>query len=145
MEEADDLRGEVDIVLDGQRFVLRPSYAAIVAMEKKTGKSLLELAAMAEQGLLTQDAQAIVTTELVRAWGRSLVLDEYASAADKATATAAKGANADSMGELLYGVGVMSVQPRLTIVLGMALSGGCLPSGEAKPTVTMTPEIPVGE
>lgn len=145
MDDANDLRGEVDIVLDGQRFVLRPSYTAIVAMEKKAGRPLLELATLAEQVLLPQEAQAIVVTELVRAWGRGMVLDEYATAEEKATATAAKGANADTMGELLYGVGAMAVQPRVAIVLGMALTGGCLPSGEAKPTETTTPEIPVGD
>jgi len=145
MDDANELRGEVDIVLDGQRFVLRPSYTAIVAMEKKAGRPLLELATLAEQVLLPQEAQAIVVTELVRAWGRSLVLDEYATAEEKASATAAKGANADTMGELLYGVGAMAIQPRVAIVLGMALTGGCLPSGEPKPTETTTPEIPVGD
>jgi hypothetical protein len=144
LEDANELRGEVDIMLDGQRFVLRPSYIAIVAIEKKAGKPLLELAALAEQSLLTQDAQAIVVTELVRAWGREIVLDEYSSAEEKSIATTAKGANAESMGELLYTVGTMAVQPRLAIVLGAALTGGCLPSGELKPTETTTPEIPVG-
>lgn len=145
MDAAEELRGEVDLVLDGQRFVLRPSYAAIVAMEKKTGRSLLELATMAEQTVLPQETQAVVTTELVRAWGRGLALDEYASAADRAIATSAKGASADTMGELLYGVGAMAVQPRLAVVLGMALTGGCLPSGEAKPVGMTTPEIPAGD
>ena len=50
-----------------------------------------------------------------------------------------------TIGELLYPVGVMEVQPRLQIVLGLALTGGCLPSGEMKPTATTTPEIPVGD
>jgi len=145
VEGANELRGEVDIVLDGQRFVLRPSYTAIVALEKKAAKPLLELAALAEQGLLTQEAQAIVTTELVRAWGRGLVVDEYSTAEERAIATTAKGVNAEAMGELLYSVGSMAVQPRLAMVLGMALTGGCLPSGEAKPTETKTPEIPVGD
>lgn len=145
MDDANGLRGEVDLVLDGQRFVLLPSYTAIVAMEKKAGKPLLELAALAEQGLLPQEVQALVVTELVRAWGRGLMLDEYASANDKAVATAAKGANVESIGELLYGVGAMAVQPRIAIVLGMALTGGCLPSGEAKPTGTTTTAIPVGD
>lgn len=145
LEDANELRGEVDIVLDGQRFILRPSYTAILAMERKAGKPLLELAALAEQSMLTQEVQAIVVTELVRAWGRGLVLDEYSSAEERSIATTAKGANAEAMGELLYGVGAMAVQPRIAIVLGAALTGGCLPSGELKPTETTTPEIPVGE
>lgn len=145
LEDANELRGEVDIVLDGQRFILRPSYTAILAMERKAAKPLLELAALAEQSMLTQEAQAIVVTELVRAWGRGLVLDEYSSAEERSIATTAKGASAESMGELLYGVGAMAVQPRIAVVLGAALTGGCLPSGELKPTETTTPEIPVGE
>ena len=142
MDAANELRGEVDLVLDGQRFVLRPSYTAIVAMEKKTGAPLIQLAQLAEQGALPQESQAIVVTELVRAWGRELVTDEYASAADKAIATSARGANADTIAELLYPVGVMAVQPRLAIVLGFALTGGCLPSGELKTAGTKIPEIP---
>lgn len=144
MDDANELRGEVDLVLDGQRFVLRPAYTAIVAMEKKTSRPLVELATLAEQVALPQDVQAIVVTELVRAWGRGIVIDEYISAENRALATAAKHANSDSMGELLYGVGAMAVQPRIAIVLGMALTGGCLPSGEAKPAGTMTAEIPAG-
>lgn len=145
LDEANDLRGEVDIELDGQRYVLRPSYTAIKAMEKKTGQPMLQLATLAEQGALDQETQAIVVTELVRAWGRGLHLDEYATAEDKAIATSAKGVNAHAMGELLYSVGVMLVQPRIAIVLGLAVTGGCLPSGELKPTGTTTPEIPVGD
>lgn len=142
MDAANEIRGEVDLVLEGQRFVLRPSYTAIVAMEKKTGAPLMQLAQLAEAGALSQEAQAIVVTELVRAWGRELVDGEYASAAEKAIASSARGANADTIGELLYPVGVMAVQPRLAIVLGLALTGGCLPSGETKAAETTIPEIP---
>lgn len=142
MDAANEIRGEVDLVLEGQRFVLRPSYTAIVAMEKKTGAPLMQLAQLAEAGALSQEAQAIVVTELVRAWGRELVDGEYASAAEKAIASSARGANAETIGELLYPVGVMAVQPRLAIVLGLALTGGCLPSGETKAAVTTIPEIP---
>lgn len=145
IDDANELRGEVDIVLDGQRLVLRPSYTAIVVMEKKAGKPLLELAALAEEGMMTQETQAIVVTELVRAWGRGLVIDEYSTAEERSTATTAKGANPEAMGELLFSAGTMAVQPRIAMVLGMALTGGCLPSGEAKPTETKTPEIPVGD
>lgn len=143
MADANELRGEVDLVLDGQRFVLRPSYTAIVAMEKKTGLALIQLAQLAEEGALNQEAQAIVVTELVRAWGREAVLDEYTTASERAIVTSARGANQDTIGELLYPVGVMAVQPRIAIVLGLALTGGCLPSGELKATGTTTPEIPV--
>ncbi|TCP33275.1 GTA-gp10 family protein [Sphingomonas sp. BK235] len=145
MADANELRGEVDLVLDGQSFVLRPSFTAIVAMEKKTGLALLQLAQLAEQGALTLEAQAIVVTELVRAWGREQALDEYASAAERAHVTAAKAAGQDAIAELLFPVGVMAVQPRIALVLGLAATGGCLPSGEAKATGTMIPETPVAD
>lgn len=145
MDDANEVRGEIDLILDGQRFVLRPSWTAIVAMEKKTGAPLMALAQAAEQGCLSQEHQAIVVTELVRAWGREIVVDEYASAADKAIATSAKGAKVETIGELLYPVGVMAVQPRIAIVLGWAVTGGCLPSGELKTAGTTIPEIPAVE
>ena len=138
MAEGLDLSGEVDLKLEGQAFVLRPSYQAIVAMEKKTGKSLIELATLAEQCALNQEQQAIVTTELIRAWGRSLQVDEYASASERIVATSARGANVDSIGEMLYSVGPLAVQPRIAMVLGLAATGGCLPSGEVKTAGTMT-------
>lgn len=146
MDGANALRGEIDLELEGQSYVLRPSYQAIIAMEKKTGRSLIELASLAEQSMLDQGTQAIVTTELIRAWGRSIQIDEYASGAEKAVATAAKAANVETIGELLFSVGVLSVQPRIAIVLGLALTGGCLPSGEMKATGTMTTsETPAAE
>jgi hypothetical protein len=145
MDDANAVRGEVDLVLDGRSFVLRPSYTAVIAMEKKTGMALLQLTQLAEQGALTQEAQAIVVTELVRAWGREQDLDEYASATDRSRVTVAKSANVDTIGELLFPVGVMAVQPRVAIVLGLAATGGCLPSGELKATGMMTPEIPVAD
>lgn len=138
MDGANELRGEIDLVLEGQSYVLRPSHQAIIAMEKKTGRSLIELASLAEQSMLDQVTQAIVTTELIRAWGRSIQIDEYASGAERAVATAAKAANVETIGDLLYSVGVLSVQPRIAIVLGLALTGGCLPSGEMRATGTMT-------
>jgi len=145
MDAANALRGEVDLVLEGQSFVLRPSYTAIIAMEQKTGLPLINLAQLAEQGALTQEAQAIVVTELVRAWGREAVLDEYAPASEKAALASAKHANVDSIGLLLFDVGVLAVQPRIQIVLGLALTGGCLPSGEPKATGMTTTEIPVAD
>lgn len=142
MGDANEVRGEIDLVLEGQSYVLRPSHQAIIAMEKKTGRSLIELAALAEQSMLDQATQAIVVTELIRAWGRSIQIDEYASGAEKAVATSAKAANVDTIGELLFSVGVLAIQPRVAIVLGLALTGGCLPSGEVKATGMTTSETP---
>jgi hypothetical protein len=143
---ANEVRGEVDIELDGQRYVLRPSHTAIKAMERKTAMPLVQLAALAEQCLLSQEAQEIVVTELVRAWGRELAVDEYATAAQKSVATSARAASPEAIGELLFSVGVIPVQARVAIVLKLAAAGGCLPSGEVKATeeetVTMTPETP---
>jgi len=128
MEQANDLRGEVDLELDGQSFVLRPSYEAVIACERQTGKSLIELAIAADNGTMGTEAAAIVVTECIRAWGRAN--------ADRAVAAV----NAKRIGELLYDYGVMGVLPRVAIVLSRAASGGVTASGEPKASTT-TAEI----
>lgn len=138
MSFAEELRGEVDIELDGQRFVLRPSWQAVRKIEGLLGRALIPLAMQAEQSALNQDELAIIVAELVRAWGQSLQVDDATPLIDKANASAARGVNAERIGELLYSVGAMNVMPRVSLVLGLAASGGCLPSGELKTAETMT-------
>lgn len=146
MNLADELRGEVDIELDGQRFVLRPSWQAVRKIESMLGRALIPLAMQAEQSALNQDELAIIVAEMVRAWGQSLQVDDATPLIDRANASAARGVNAERIGELLYSVGVMNVMPRVSLVLGLAVSGGCLPSGELKTVgTTMIPETPAVE
>ncbi|MEH3107152.1 MAG: GTA-gp10 family protein [Sphingomonas fennica] len=117
---ANPIRGEVDITLDGQAFVLRPSFEACVAMEQQTGRSLLELAMAADGSALSLDHQAIIVTECVKAWG-------------KATEnTAARGVSKARIGELIHGVGVIAVLPRIALVLSAAVTGGVHLDGSPK-------------
>jgi hypothetical protein len=128
--QANELRGEVDIELDGQKFVLRPSYAAILEVEQKTGKSLIKLATMAGDGDLSLTDTAIVVTAFIQAWGKAVDNSQ------------AEGANASRIGELIQEYGLMQVQLRLTFALSLAATGGCKADGtrkddsEGEPTAT---------
>lgn len=126
-----EARGEIDInFADQGRFVLRPAYEALVEIETLTGLSLMQLYNAASDGALKLPEQALVVTELIKAWGR---------AADDAVA---RNVNAKRIGELIAEHGVMNVQARLAIVLGWAVTGGCkadgTPKGEATATGTTT-------
>ncbi|MBB5684290.1 GTA-gp10 family protein [Sphingobium boeckii] len=126
---ANALRGEVTLTLDGTEYVLRPSYEATLAVEEQTGKSLLDLAVLADDGALTLRQMAIVTTEYIRAWGRETDVKSIA------------GVQAERIGELIYDTGTILVQPRLAIVLARATTGGSTP-GEATATGMKTTETP---
>jgi len=133
---ANELRGEVDLVLEGETFVLRPSYTAIVEFEKATGKGLIDLADQAIEGKLTLSECAAIVTSMVKAWG---VATDNRIAAN---------VNQDRIGELIHEYGLMQVQLRLQIALMNAATGGCradgtIKSGEATTTGTMTSATPV--
>ena len=128
---ANPYRGEVDIELEGQQFILRPSYTAIIEAEKATGKSLVKLATAAGDGELSLTDTAIVITEMIKAQGKA--------ANDMNLA----GVNALRIGELIAEYGLMQTQLRLVIALTNAATGGCKadgtpkdydPPGEAKAT-----------
>ena len=145
MDIANEVRGEVDIELDGQSFVLRPSYGAIVSIEKQTGKPLIELASLADVSALPLNDLAICVTEMVRAWGRQAVVDDLTPAAERGAISAASGASKEAIGELIYSAGVMFAYPRVAIALARAASGGCLPSGEPKAAGMTTDETPAAD
>lgn len=127
-EAANPLRGEVDIDFEGESFVLRPAWEAVLEVEKLTGKSAVLLATAAQDGEMTAGDAAIVTTAFIQAWGRQT---------DNATA---RGVNAARIGELIQERGLMQVQLRLALVLTNAVTGGCkadgTPKGEAMATGT---------
>tara|TARA_R110000787_G_scaffold208846_8_gene318909 strand:- start:3772 stop:4197 length:426 start_codon:yes stop_codon:yes gene_type:complete len=129
---ANELRGEVDLYLEGERFVLRPSYTAIQNIERLTGKTMVQLAVAADENALSQDDCAAVVGEMIRAWG--VAVDH----------PVAKMVNDRRIGELLFEHGLMAVMPRITLVLTMAATGGCLASGEVKTagTIPATSDIP---
>lgn len=133
MIEANEVRGEIDIQLDGQSFVLRPSYGAVIAFEKACGAGLIQLAMSAEASSLTLDQAAAIATECIKAQGEET---EDASL---------RNVNRRKVGELIHGVGLMAVMPRLSMLLGLAATGGCNPDGSLKGEATtagMTTETP---
>lgn len=117
---ANELRGEVDLELDGIRFVLRPSYEASLAVEKRTGKGLVALATAAADGALGLSESAAITTEFIRAWGRSTD--------DKIAANVDEG----RIGALIHEYGLMRVTLRLAVVLTLAATGGVKNDGSPK-------------
>lgn len=136
MTTANEIRGEVDLELEGERFVLRPSFAAIVEAEKATGKGLIKLAEQAAAGELTLTECAAITTHFIRAWGEA---SNNVSAAH---------ANQGRIGELIMGFGLAAVQFRLQLALMLAATGGCKADGtlkgEAMTAGTETSATPAG-
>src|SRR5690606_36281697 len=104
MAKAKPERGEVSIALGKKDRVLRPSYEAILLIEKATGRSLRELAALANAMTMPIEVMAIVVAELVRA-----------GAADDDIG--AQMGEAEGWGKLIHAAGIPSVAARLTIVL----------------------------
>jgi len=55
-------RGEVEIVLDGKPYVLRPTFAALSAMEQQFGMGLVALAGkLAAAGITLEELAVIIT------------------------------------------------------------------------------------
>lgn len=122
------LRGEVSIELEGETYILRPSYEAITAIEEITGRSLLQLMEAADSGALPLKQAAVIVTEFIKAWGREQGDKPHF---EKFTAR--------RVGELLYDEGMLKVNPRVALVLLNALTGGHKPGEpEAAGTTTET-------
>jgi len=60
-------RGEQTVMLEGVEYVMRPSFAAIEAIETKTGKALAELMILATAAKLKGVEIAVIVTECVKA------------------------------------------------------------------------------
>lgn len=121
---ANKTRGEVSLELEGQEYVLRPSYEAISAFEAQTDRSLIDLARAAGDGQLKMIEAAIIATECIKAHGRAV--DDKALAAF----------NAARVGELILQAdgGLLIAMKRLELLLFMAATGGYTGSGEVKAT-----------
>ena len=132
MSEADanPERGEHELTLGGKTYVLRPSYAAIVQVEKKTGQSLLSLVKLGGRSELTAEQIGIIGAEFIRA-----------GATDEFT----RRVNPEKIGELAFEDGIPSVTAKLTLVLLDAATGGRTASGEAKPVAALTTEAATGD
>lgn len=68
---ANDVRGEVDILLEGVNYVMRPSFDAIQAIEKKLGRGLLELGQAAYNNTLSTIDIATIATLCIHAEGKA--------------------------------------------------------------------------
>lgn len=120
---ANQYRGEVDLVLNETRFVLRPSHQAMVAVEEQTGKSCLALAVEAADCKMTLRDATIITTLCIQAWGAST---------DDEAGRVARAVDQERIGELIHEYGLMKVVLRLEIVLLNAVTGGCKKDGSPK-------------
>ena len=118
-------RGEVTLPLDGQEYQLRPSREAIMNIERSLGRSLFELTDAARSHSLSIEEMAAITAEMMRAYARSHPDDPLLSSY--------QGAKPERLAELIFEAGPMMIQPRITVVLLSALTGGVDASGEAKP------------
>jgi len=120
---ASEERGEIALELDGMTLVMRPTFEAIDAFERSTGKGLLQLAREGLAQTLTLSETAQIAGECIRAWGRA-VNDENA-----------KGSNTKRIANLMLEA-EGGYRVTLAIVAGMlslAATGGYTAKGELKP------------
>ncbi len=101
-EPANRLRGEAELLIDGKRIVLRPTFAALVAAEEELG-SLFDLVERAAGGRL-------LLAEIVTLFWH-VVRDRPADLTREA------------LGEVMMALGLAGVTPALKIVLRQILSG----------------------
>lgn len=118
-----DSRGQLALELGGRKYVLRPSFEANLAIERKL-RPLPALALSAEHNSLTLDEMGVIVAEWMRAFGKANPEDELA--------TDYKGAKAERCAELIFESGSMGVCMKLYLVLLGAVTGGYDASGEAK-------------
>lgn len=109
-------RGEVELMLDGKAYPLRPSYTAMRAIEHGTGKTLVQLSAAVGRGAfggLPLDEMAVIVVEGIKAAGRDRNDDPMLT-----------GIDGGRIGELIYDTGVIEVTKTIERFLMNALSGG---------------------
>lgn len=113
-------RGEHELQLGRRKYRLRPSHAAIEAIEEGTGLSLLALIHLGNAAELKTRQLGVIGAELIRA-----------GADDKDELT--RSVDAEKIAELIFEEGVIGATVRLTLCLVDAAGGGRKASGEAKP------------
>lgn len=128
MSDSVNASGEITITLDAD-YVLRPSYAAISAIEEATGESIIALANRAANGVLKLKDSAIIATEMLKAWGRE------AGEGSSPDQRAASKFGAEGVAKLIYEQGLPGINARLAIVLIAAATGGYTAAGKAKAAV----------
>lgn len=113
-----DERGEDEITLGRKTYVLRPSYEAIKALEKETGKTVLELVALGNAGRISIEDLGVIVAELIRAGAKP---------GDVAARVSGEG-----IGIKILEKGLISTIPLITLLLIDVASGGRTASGERK-------------
>ena len=101
-EPANRLRGEAELLIGGERIVLRPSFAALVAAEEELG-SLFDLVERAAGGRLLLAEIVTLFWHVVRDRPESLTRDR--------------------LGDGMIRLGLAGVTPALKILLRQILSG----------------------
>lgn len=117
-----DVRGHISVPLDGEQFVLRPSFEAIKAIEEITGKDHSQLAHEAVQQRLSYTDMGIICAEMMKAHGKANPDDPMKSSYI--------GAKPEKIEKLIYETGKTKVAVRLAVVLVASLSGGYTREGE---------------
>jgi len=117
-----DVRGHITIPLEGEEFVLRPSFDAIKAIESITQKDHAQLAHEAVQQRLSYTDMGIVCAEMMKAHGKANPTDPMKSSY--------LGAKPEKLEKLIYETGKTRIMVRLAVVLVAALSGGYTREGE---------------
>lgn len=116
---ANPARGEHELTLASTVYRLRPSHAALIAIEKRTGKSTLALVRQGNTLDISLADLGIIAAELIRAG---------ADPDDQIT----RNVHAERLGELIMEEGLPVVTSRLTLCLLDAATGGRTASGEVK-------------
>ncbi len=101
-DRANTLRGEAELIINGQRLVLRPSFAALVAAEEELG-SLFDLVERAANGRLLLAEIAGLFWHLIEDRSEDLTRERF--------------------GEAMLLLGLTGVTPPLKILLKQILQG----------------------
>lgn len=118
-----DTRGQLTVTLDAE-YVLRPSYEAIMEIERETGLALYDLASLAANARMSIEHMAIVVAAMMRAHGKASPEDPMKSSY--------LGAKAETIAPMIFEAGAPKIMIRLTVLLAGAIHGGYTASGEAK-------------
>ena len=101
-DRANSLRGEAELLVDGQRLILRPSFTALVAAEEELG-SLFDLVERAANGRLMLSEIAGLFWHVIRDRPTDLTRENF--------------------GEAMMAQGLAGVTPALKILLKQILQG----------------------
>lgn len=133
-----DVRGQLPMPLGGEDYLLRPSFEAVLEIERNL-RPAFELAQDAMRGALTLEEMAVCVVAMMKAQGKTLPDNDPQASVYRA-------ASVDQIGRLIYEAGGPRICARLMVVLTGCVNGGYTAEGEAKAgTETTTAPIPAGE